>query len=417
MDLIGMAKGYLGREVSEKMGGLFGESAENTQKAVDAAVPAIFGGLINKASTDEGAADIFKQVEQNDGGLLDNFGDILGGGNHQETVDQGNNMLSGLLGNNLGGVMDMIGKVGGIGKAASGGIMGMVTSLIMGLLGKQQSKGGLDVGGLVKMLTGQKKQVANLMPDGMGTALGIGDFGDWGNAPDLGDLASGAADAVGDAVGGAVDAAGDAADAVGDAAVGAAKATGRAVGSAADAVGDAAAGAGRVAADGAEAAASGAGSLFKILLPLLIIGGLIFLVMNLLKKDPPEPTPPKNPGIEVPKLPQLNLPSLNLDVKDPVAGVKGLFEGATGSLKSITNVETAKAALPNIEGITKKLDDWSAPIKGLTGDLQTGVTDLFKTSVPAVEKEVTRINGIEGVKDVAGTALDALLNKAKGFLQ
>jgi sporulation protein YlmC with PRC-barrel domain len=49
--------------------------------------------------------------------------------------------------------------------------MGLLTPLIMGVLGREQRAAGLDAGGLARMLTGQKAEIAAAMPAGLSKLL------------------------------------------------------------------------------------------------------------------------------------------------------------------------------------------------------------------------------------------------------
>ena len=54
--------------------------------------------------------------------------------------------------------------------------MGLLTPLIMGVLGREQRAAGLGVSGLASMLTGQQEQIAEAMPPGLSRSLDVGGF-------------------------------------------------------------------------------------------------------------------------------------------------------------------------------------------------------------------------------------------------
>ena len=49
--------------------------------------------------------------------------------------------------------------------------MGLLTPVIMGILGREQKAAGLDAGGLARMLNGQKEQIADALPSGLSSLL------------------------------------------------------------------------------------------------------------------------------------------------------------------------------------------------------------------------------------------------------
>jgi len=71
-----------------------------------------------------------------------------------------------LGGSALTGLASAVGKFAGIGDGPARTLMGLLTPLVMGVLGREQRAGGLDVNGLARMLTGQEKQIAAAMPPG-----------------------------------------------------------------------------------------------------------------------------------------------------------------------------------------------------------------------------------------------------------
>jgi|GEM_PF-955433 len=517
MNLLDLAKGYITNEITEKIGGLLGESPENTSKAVDASLPSIFGGLIGQASTEKGAADLYRQLDDHDGSILDNIGGMLGGGNHTGIADKGNGILNAILGPKLGGVIDLISKVSGMGRGGAGSLLGLLAPIVMGLLGKTRRSQGLDIGGLMDLLNKQKKHVAGALPQGMGSALGLGDMSSW--STDIGDSVSGAASRVGNAVTGT-------AGAVGDSVSDAAGSVGRGASAAASTVGSAAGSVGSAAGSAGSAAASGGGGLLKLLLPLLLIGALLFFGLRALKgngdkpvdegenvpvgvegeatpgatlpavtapevkapavKAPAVKTPAVNapavkapavkapavnapavkapavkapavnapavkapavkapavkapavkapavkapavslpgvkapavkaPGVSLPGVPKLNLPTLN--PANAAGELSGLFNNATKTLTGITDLESAKSAVPQISGFTDQLTGMSAGFGKLPGVAQTGVSSALGKLIPGMESQVGRINGIPGVKDVLGNPMESLMNAAKGFIK
>ncbi len=254
INLIEMVRGQLGDSVIEQLGGVLGESAENTRSAIDAGVPTILGSIVDKVSSDSNAGGMLSGVlDDLDDGIADDFTSYLQPDKQESLLEKGSGLLNGLLGDNMSSVIDMISKFSGIGSKSSSSLLGMVLPLVLGFISKQRSTGGLDQDGVMNLLSSQKDHISQAMPSGMSDLLGQS-----GIMAGLTSMLTGGAekvaDAAGDVVDGAADMASDAAGAVGDAVSGAVDATADLAGSAKDAVGDAASSV----AEGASDLASGA---------------------------------------------------------------------------------------------------------------------------------------------------------------
>src|SRR5262249_7911097 len=71
----------------------------------------------------------------------------------------------------LGALSSTVSKFLGVGEGPMQTLLGLLTPLIMGVLGREQRAAGLDAGGLAQMLTGQKAEIAAAMPAGLGNLL------------------------------------------------------------------------------------------------------------------------------------------------------------------------------------------------------------------------------------------------------
>lgn len=370
MDLV---KGAMSNDLMGKVSSLLGESPEKTTAAMGAAVPSVLAGLIDKASTPDGARALDQAVGQTDDGVLGNLGNLLTGGGASNFLSGGGNMLGSLLGGNMmGGLTSVLGKFTGLSGGKIGMLMGVVAPLLMGLLKKQKSSMGLDASGLASMLMGQKQNVANAMPAGLGSLLGgIGGLGS------IAGLAS-------SALGGASNAAQGAARQVSHAAH-----------------------------QTTQAARQGGGGLMKLLLPLIILGVLGYLGYNMLGKKN-QPTTPTNP---TPAVTTPTLPAMPDVAKTLTDGLSGMFGDTTKMFEGITDVKSAEAALPKITEMNGKLDTWMPMFKNLAaGDAKTGVVKLVSGFVEKSKPMIDKVLAIPGVKDKIGPAVTSMLDKlTKGF--
>jgi hypothetical protein len=110
-------------------------------------------------------------VAQQPTDMLGNFVNSLTGSAPQ-TAAKGVDVLSTLLGGGaLGLLTSTLSKFLAVGEVPTRSLMGLLTPLIMGVLGQQQKATGLDANGLARMLTQQKEEIADAMPSGLSNLL------------------------------------------------------------------------------------------------------------------------------------------------------------------------------------------------------------------------------------------------------
>ncbi len=290
LNLLDAVKGHLTDSVIGAIGGALGESTERTSSAIGSVVPAILGGLMKKASTTQGSNALFEMIKDNDGSVLDDLGGLFNASNLQQTLNTGSKSIGNIFGSGgLQSIIDSITRSTGLGGKSLSSLFSMLAPVVLGVLGRQRRRGGLDAAGIAKLLMGQGSHLKKALPAALFSSLGLGSFDTnrnddrpsrtvdrtvttqqsssglrwllplallallaivaWPYLKNMGqrageaagdaasaavDAAGDAAGAVGDAAGAAVDAAGDAVEAVGDAAGAAVDATGEAIGDAAN---------------------------------------------------------------------------------------------------------------------------------------------------------------------------------------
>jgi len=207
INLLDMLKDQVGGELGSQAAKFLGESESNVGSALSNIFPSILGSVIDKGSTKEGANGLMNVLKDADTSILGNIGGLFGGGAGAVNglLNGGSGILSMLMGNKIGGVVDILTKTTGMKSSATSSLLKMAAPFVISMIGKQVRSGGLNVGGLMDMLKGQKSHVASALPTGMAGAMGLSGFGP-SNIVDKGfDKAGDVVGAAGDAVGGAVD--------------------------------------------------------------------------------------------------------------------------------------------------------------------------------------------------------------------
>jgi len=176
INLLEMLSSQMGGSQYSQIGKFLGADEGIVKSAMGAALPSILGSVISNGNSSTGAAGLINMLNKGnfDGSMLDNLGGLFGGGNATSSLmNSGSSILSSLMGNKLGSVVDMIGSVTGMKKSSSSSLMSMAAPLVMSVLGRYVKNKALDASGLSSFLGTQKKHVAAALPAGMGNILGF----------------------------------------------------------------------------------------------------------------------------------------------------------------------------------------------------------------------------------------------------
>ena len=174
----------VGPEQVQLMAKQIGATPEQTEQAIGLALPTLLGALANHTDDEQNAHQLHKALETGQaavgggGGMLDNLGSMLGGGN------SGGGGLGGLLGTILGGrqsrVEQGIGKASGLSATQIASLLAMLAPLVMGVLGRRQREQKASPTDLTDMLRKERTQMQNQAGGGLLAGFldqdGDGDF-------------------------------------------------------------------------------------------------------------------------------------------------------------------------------------------------------------------------------------------------
>jgi hypothetical protein len=366
VNLMDLVKGAIGKQVLGQLGGILGESEEKTQMGIEAALPAIFGTLMKKASTSSGAQDVFRQVEEQDDSILDNLGDLLGGAGQSGMLTAGLSLAKLLFGNKFDVLGGVLGRKSGLGGNAVSQLLSFLLPVVMSILSRQKKSQGFDALGLANMLGEQKQHLGDSLKGELGDSLG------------LGDLLSGAGQAANQA--------------------------GATAGSAASSVGS-----------GARDVADAGGSMIGKLLPVIGLIALALLAWMFLKpRMEADMTPPVAEEVSV-ELPELPNASDALNIGTLGKNLTGIFTGATETLSGVTDAESASSALPKLQTLQGQLTELAGGFEGVAeadrGPLQKIAGEGLSGFVAIYDK----IMAIPGVSDILQPVLEPMMATLKGF--
>ncbi len=164
-------------DVVNRIAGALGENTTKTEAALGGALPALLGGLVTRASSNEGAASLIDLLKRNnfDSARYANPASAVSGpGDISNLASLGAPLLEGLFGTRTNSVTDWLASSSGISKSSSSSLMSMALPFVLGLIGRQLGSSGWSASGLMSLLSEQKGFLQQAAPAGLAGLLGLG---------------------------------------------------------------------------------------------------------------------------------------------------------------------------------------------------------------------------------------------------
>ena len=181
-NLLESLKEHLSGDVVSNLASLLGDSPKNTESALNTALPALLAGLVEQSGNPQSIGKLFNLLTEgtHNGGILSNLGALsLGGEETNKLISQGANLLSSLFGDKVGGITDLIGKSSGLSKTGSSSVLGFLTPIVLGMIGKHLKIDNISsAAGLAEFLGSQKGFLQNFIPAGLSGVLSGGYIGE-----------------------------------------------------------------------------------------------------------------------------------------------------------------------------------------------------------------------------------------------
>ncbi len=155
-DLLGQQQGS---EALEQISGQVGAEPSLVNTAIQAALPAILGGLASNAASPQGAESLDAALtNDHDGSILGNLGNLGSLILDQSTPTPRQADAGGILGHILGGsqgqVAQEVSQKSGLGMGQVAQILMMLAPIVMGYLGQQKRQQNIGADGLGGLLGG-----------------------------------------------------------------------------------------------------------------------------------------------------------------------------------------------------------------------------------------------------------------------
>jgi len=354
MNLVDLISGQLtSGDVLGKLAGLAGANETQTKAATTAAIPALLSALSGLAGTSKGADQLASAMGGLDLGMLGNLAGMLGGSQASNVGSLGGNLLGSLLG--AGGtskIVDTIAAFAGIKPGIMRTLLNYIAPVVLGMVAKQFSgrPTGADIS---RLFADQSSNIKAAMPRGLSLA-------------DIGKVA--------------------------------------------------------------EPVKAGLPAWLPLAaLVALAAGGWWFLnkdkmapVAEPVERMVVEAERKAGPVVETVRdeivtdgknVIEAVTDMISIDPKFLEAGktAGSLFTGLTKALKGVTDVDTAKAALPELEKLAPMLSTLETEAGKLPADEQPAFAEVIGENLGLVQKVIDTVMAIPGVKELLGPVVTPMV--------
>jgi hypothetical protein len=352
-NLVSLIMEFLTPDMIGRIASGLGLDSTKVRSAASAGVPGLLAGLSGVAA-EPGGPQKLVEAARGETGTPGQLTDMLGGGGQSSVMARGSQLLGSLLGDrDQSALTEAVGRFAGLGQSSSGSLLGMLAPIVMGTLARQP--GSLNPNGMANLLASQKSNIAAALPSGFSNLLG----------------GTGLLDSLG---GAARDAAG------------AATQSARTAGSAVYAAGNA-----------GQHAVSGTAARWLWLIPLAaIIAGAVYWLNG----------PAQQAGQQVASTQNLTVAGVDVgkQTTDSLSNLRTTLAG-------VTDVPSAKAALPKLQDVTGQIDKTDGMIGSLSADQRKAIANIVSPQMSAVNQLFDKVLAIPGVDQVLKPTIDAV--KAK----
>lgn len=175
MNLMEILQGQLSDDMLGQISDQIGADKQQTAVAANGVFATLVGGLANNASSESGLASLGAALDRDhDGSVLDDLMGMVGGmmqGNEAPAASalNGAGILGHILGDRQEVAAQQISQSSGLNIGQIMKLLPILAPIVMGVLGRAKSSGGLDLGGLAGVLMGSAQ---NAQSGGFGDLIG-----------------------------------------------------------------------------------------------------------------------------------------------------------------------------------------------------------------------------------------------------
>jgi len=178
-NIVDLIKDQVSEQLIGQLGGVLGTDAQQTSGALAGALPGLLSGFMKTTTNPGGAGLLFETIEKQDDGILDNIGNLLGGDQASSIANQGTSVLTSLLGGGaLGQLAGVIASFTGISRGNSSSLLGMLAPIVVGVIKRKVLDSDMNASSLASMLNEQSSNINAAMPQGFSNQLQSAGFFD-----------------------------------------------------------------------------------------------------------------------------------------------------------------------------------------------------------------------------------------------
>lgn len=167
VNLIEMAKGLFSTEAISAISNTLKESDSSIVKAIDAFIPSIFKGLLDKAATPTGAKLLTSMAEeQSEHNIFDNVTGRLGDENEAGFLKLGSGMFNTIFDGPATGMINASSNYAGVKPSSASSLLSLTVPAIMSFLGNYIKNNKENSSDFAALLHSQKDNIAAAMPAG-----------------------------------------------------------------------------------------------------------------------------------------------------------------------------------------------------------------------------------------------------------
>lgn len=359
MNLVDLIKEQLRGEVAGQLSALIGVSEAQIKSALSAAIPALLSAFSGMASSG-GSEKLASALNEFNPGSVDRF---TGEMSQQpgEALNQGNQLLDLLLGGStLSGLAAVLQKFTGIDAATVKKLLAYVAPLVMGVIAKQLQGKPATAQSVKGLMADQNENIAQAMPAGLSLA-GIPGLSE------IGSLANSSTAAV------------------------------------------------RKAADMTPKPDS---SLIAMLLPIGALALVAILAWQYFQRDQAQVaikgTNDRTVASTVQK-PVLDATDAIPDATKVSNGLTSIFARTTETLSEVKDVESAEAAVPELNKLNSQIDGLSLFWNNVPAEARSTIIKLVTEQIGKLTDLIEKVKAIPGVGDKLEPVLNSIVTKLKTF--
>lgn len=166
-NLVEVTRAHFDPEAIQRLADGLGEDRGAVERGLDAAIPEVAGGIVQRGESEEGARKLCSalMVGAFDGALLERMRGMLDGGSGtRQLAERGKGLLVNLFGSEQQALGEQLASFSGLKQDAAAQLLQLTAAMAMGTLGRHREQQDLDAKGLQQLLGTQSDPAGTVTP-------------------------------------------------------------------------------------------------------------------------------------------------------------------------------------------------------------------------------------------------------------